>query len=147
MERARAMRISANLPHDLWSEIINCAVYLQDRTSRESIRWMSPYEKFHTFLSRKTRRPILAHLKAYSYRAYIMISNAKPKKKRLIKLNPRAYIRHLISYNSTNIYRIQITYKGMVISIRDVIFNKITFFNGKRTNPLDKLIAEIDILI
>ena len=28
MEKARAMRISGNLPHDLWKEIINCAVYL-----------------------------------------------------------------------------------------------------------------------
>ena len=28
MEKARAMRISANLPHNLWKEIINAAVYL-----------------------------------------------------------------------------------------------------------------------
>ena len=27
-ERARAMRLKANLPHDLWPEIVNCAVYL-----------------------------------------------------------------------------------------------------------------------
>ena len=28
LEKARAMRLSANLPHDLWDEIVNCAVYL-----------------------------------------------------------------------------------------------------------------------
>jgi len=35
-EKARAMRISAKLPHDQWNEIVNCAVYLRDRTPRES---------------------------------------------------------------------------------------------------------------
>lgn len=30
LEKARAMRISARLPHDLRNEIANCAVYLQD---------------------------------------------------------------------------------------------------------------------
>ena len=76
-----------------------------------------------------------------------MTSDAKLKKKRLIKLNPRAYIRHLISYNSTNVYRIWLPHEEMVISVRDVIFNKTTFFNSKRTDLLDELIAEIDILI
>ena len=34
-----------------------------------------------------------------------------------------------------------------MISTRDVIFNETIFFDGKWTNLLDKLIAEIDILI
>jgi hypothetical protein len=49
-----------------------------------------------------------------------MTSDAQLKKKRLSKLDPRAYIGYLISYNSTNIYRIWIPYKGIVISTRDV---------------------------
>ena len=64
-----------------------------------------------------------------------------------MKLNPRAYISYLVGYNSTNIYRIWIPYKGIVISTRDIIFNKTTFFNSKRTDLLDKLITKIDILI
>ena len=71
------------------------------------------------------------YLKAYSYKVYAMTLDAQLKKKRLNKLDPRAYIGYLIGYNSTNIYRIWIPYKGIVILTRDIIFNKITFFNGK----------------
>ena len=64
-----------------------------------------------------------------------------------MKLNLRAHIGYLVGYNSTNIYRIWIPHKGIVISTRDIIFNKTTFFNSKRINLLDKLITKIDILI
>jgi len=59
----------------------------------------------------------------------------------------QAYIGYLIGYNSTNIYRIWILYKGIIISIRDSIFNKKTFFNSKRTDILKDLYAELDTLI
>ena len=75
------------------------------------------------------------------------MSDAQLKKKRLSKLDLRAYIGYLIGYNSTNIYRIQIPYKGIVISTRDVIFDKKTFFNGKRTDIIKDLHAKLDILI
>src|SRR6266702_6905792 len=101
------MRIAANLPYDLWNEIVNCAVYLRDQTPRESNRWKSPYKRFYTFLAnRKSRKPQLVHLKAYSYRAYIMTLDTQLKKKRLSKLDPQAHISYLVGYNSTNIYRI-----------------------------------------
>jgi GAG-pre-integrase domain len=146
--KARAMRIGANLPHDLWDEIVNCAVYLRDRTPRESNGWKSPYEKFHTFLANgRVKKPQLAHLKAYGCRAYAMTSNAQLKKERLRKLDPRAHIGYLVGYDSTNIYRIWIPHKGVVISTRDVIFDESTFFDNKRTDFSDELIAELDTLI
>jgi hypothetical protein len=37
------MRIAANLPHDLWNEIVKSTVYLRDQTLRESNGWKSPY--------------------------------------------------------------------------------------------------------
>ena len=73
--------------------------------------------------------------------------DAQLKKKRLSKLDPRAYIGYLIGYNSTNIYRIWILYRGIIISTRDIIFNKKTFFNGKQTDILKELHAELDTLI
>ena len=76
-----------------------------------------------------------------------MILDAQLKKKRLSKLDPQAYISYLIGYGFTNIYRIQIPYKSIVISIRDVIFNKKTFFDGKRTDITEDLYAELDTLI
>lgn len=147
VEKARAMRISANLPHDLWNEIISCAVYLRERTPRESNGWKSPYEKFHSYISERATKPQLAHLKAYGCRAYAMTSDAQLKKNRLMKLNPRAHIGYLVGYDSTNIYRIWIPHKGIVISTRDVIFDETTFFDGKRTDPSAELIAEMDELI
>jgi len=60
-----------------------------------------------------------------------MTSDAQLKKKRLSKLDPRAHIGYLVGYDSTNIYRIWIPYKGIVISTRDIIFNKKTFFDGR----------------
>ena len=76
-----------------------------------------------------------------------MISDTQLKKKRLNKLDPRAHIGYLIGYDSTNIYRIWIPYKGIIISTRDIIFNKKTFFNGKRTSIIKDLYAELDMLI
>ena len=73
--------------------------------------------------------------------------DAQLKKKRLSKLDPRAYIGYLVSYNSTNIYRIWIPYKGIVISTRDIIFNEKTFFDGKRIDIIEALYAKLDTLI
>ena len=87
------------------------------------------------------------YLKAYGYRAYVIMLDTQLKKKRLSKLNPRAYISYLISYNFTNIYRIWILYKGIIISTRDIIFNKKIFFNGKQINILKDLYAKLDTLI
>ena len=113
--KARAMRIAAKLPHDLWLESINSATYLFNRTPRYTNGWQTPYERFYTYLDKleakdqgqaKPRKPQLAHLKAYGYRAYAMTKDAKLKRKRLMKLDPRAHIRYLVGYDSTNIYRI-----------------------------------------
>ena len=76
-----------------------------------------------------------------------MTSDTQLKKKRLNKLDPRAYIGYLVGYDSTNIYKIWIPYKGIVISTRDIIFNKKTFFDGKRTDITKDLHAELDTLI
>jgi hypothetical protein len=72
LEKARAMRLSANLPHDLWNEIVNSAVYLRDRTLCECKGWTSPYEKFNSYLQKGQEqcKPQLAHLRAYGCRAY-----------------------------------------------------------------------------
>jgi transposase InsO family protein len=152
-EKARAMRLSANLPHDLWPEIVNCAVYLRDRIPRRSNKWRSPYERFHSFMSKRIRKPMLAHLKAYGCRAYAMTENAQEKKQRLKKLDPKAHIGYLVGYDSTNIYRIWIPILGKVISTRDVIFNESKFFDDKlqqshrwqSVTEIQKLIEKIQL--
>ena len=152
MEKARAMRISARLPHNLWKEIVNSAAYLYNRTPRRSLGWKTPYEVFFSNVENEptgglTKKPQLAHLKAYGCRAYAMTENAQLKKKRKWKLDPKAYIGYLVGYDSTNIFRIWIPSKGKVISTRDVIFDEHTFFDGKPDNVTPQMIAEMDSLI
>lgn len=53
MEKARAMRLSANLPHKLWREIVATATYLYNRTPRALSDWKNPYEAFHTYIGLK----------------------------------------------------------------------------------------------
>jgi hypothetical protein len=62
-------------------------------------------------------------------------------------LEPRAHIGYLVGYNSTNIFRIWIPHQGVIISIRDVIFDENTCFDGKKENLADVLIKERDKLI
>ena len=52
-----------------------------------------------------------------------MLNYKLPKKERRNKLYPRAYIRYLVGYDSTHIWRIWILSKLKVICTRDVTFN------------------------
>ena len=131
------MRISGKLPHDLWVEIVNTAIYLYNRTPRADFRWVSPYERFYSWLTDNQEisgrtKPQLAHLQAYGCKAYATTTDAKLKNKRLQKLNPRANIGYLVGYDSTNIFRIWIPHRGEVISSRDVIFDEDEFFDGRK---------------
>ena len=81
--KARSMRISAKLPHDLWVDMVNIAVYLHNRTPKAELNWESPYERFYSWLVDNheisgRRKPQLAQLKAYGCKAYAMtVRNAK----------------------------------------------------------------------
>jgi hypothetical protein len=147
--KARSMRISAKLPHNLWVDIVNAAVYLHNRTPKANLNWESPYERFYTWLADNheisgRRKPQLAHLKAYGCKAYAMTGDAKLKKNRLQRLNPRAHIGYLVGYDSTNIFRIWIPHRGEVISSRDVIFDEDKFFDGRKADLDGGLVATLD---
>lgn len=45
-------------------------------------------------------------------------------------MNPKAWIGYLIGYNSINVYQIWNPVKNIVISTRDIIFNKTETFSG-----------------
>jgi hypothetical protein len=47
------MRVQARLPHKLWRETINAAVYLHNRTPRAKNRWATPYTLFHGYLGER----------------------------------------------------------------------------------------------
>jgi hypothetical protein len=106
------MRIKAKLSHNLWQKTVNTAVYLYNRTSQYANNWQTPYKRFYIYLSQQkgtentAKKPQLAHLKAYSCRAYTITKDAQLKRKRLLKLDLQAYISYLVSYNFINIYKI-----------------------------------------
>lgn len=159
MARARAMRLSAKLPHDLWREIVEAAVYLYNRTPQKSSespedpkrQWRSPYEMFSEFVMKEhklngPRQPIISHLRAYGCKSFILIKNPL-QKKRLEKLAPKAHIGFLVGYQSTNIYRIWIPYRKQIISARDVIFDERTFFDGQRIQIPQDVAQSMDELV
>jgi hypothetical protein len=73
-----------------------------------------------------------------------MTGDAQLKKNRLQRLNPRAHIGYLVGYNSTNIFRIWIPYRGEVISSRDVIFDEDEFFDGTKVDLDEGMVATLD---
>ena len=102
MRKARAMRIEAKLPENLWPEFFKSAVYITNRTPTKQLGWLTPIETLHRELNRPNPRPAGAHLHILGSRVYVLI-NKIPKK---AKLSPRALIGYLVGYDSTNIFRI-----------------------------------------
>lgn len=151
------MRLGSKLPAFLWVEIIRSAVYLYNRTLKYIYNWISPYERFFTFLSYrdgivvKDRKPSQQHLKAYRCKAFAITSSAQLKSKHKQRLNPKAFIGYLVGYNSTNIYRIWNLATNRVIITRDILFNKSEFFSGDIQHIKDDLLhittKEIEVLL
>ncbi|KAF7566042.1 hypothetical protein PtrM4_054760 [Pyrenophora tritici-repentis] len=144
-EKARAIRLDANLPWELWPETTRAAVYLYNRTPNYPNNWKTPYEIFFTRAAAINgivtgpRKPNQAHLKAYGCKAFAMTDDTHRGKSRLQRLDPKAWIGYLVGYQSTNIYRIWIPSMAKVISTRDVVFDEDTIFNGKTEDLMDNL--------
>jgi hypothetical protein len=140
------------IPHKLWREAINAAVYLHNRTPRAKNRWATPYTLFHGYLGEKdgikgSHTPETAHLKAYGCVAYAATTTYKRGLSKLRKLDPRADVGYLVGYDSTNIYRVWIPHQRRVISIRDVIFDESKFFNGRKEQMTTLEMSELDDLV
>jgi len=144
-EKARAMRLDANLSWELWPEITRAAVYLYNRTPNYSNNWKTPYEIFFTRIAfsngivTSLRKPNLSYLKAYGCKAFAMSDDTHRGKSRLQRLDPKAWIGYLVGYRSSNIYRIWIPSLAKVISTRDVVFDEQAVFDGKIEDLIDNL--------
>ena len=124
--KARAMRIHAKLPHNMWHEAIKAASYIANRTPTKRNGWKTPFECI------TGTQPDLRHLHVYECKAYALNKNI-PRKE---KLQERAHIGYLIDYNSTNIFRIWIPSRSKVIRSRDVLFNEDTHYKPEDLNAL-----------
>ena len=145
MDKGRALRIDAKLPHYLWPECFAAGVYLANRTPTYRLGWDSPLSRLAKDLKRDIGRdiglPSLAHLVAYGSRAYVHKKDNELTANRARKLAPRAHIGYLVGYDSTNIFRVWIPHLKTVIRTRDVVFDKTKKYNPD--NPyIKKLLQE-----
>src|SRR5207253_2283515 len=71
IRRARAIRIDAKLPENLWPEAFITAGYLTNRTPSKQLDWKTPFEILERALNPDTpKQPNIAHLRVYGCRAY-----------------------------------------------------------------------------
>jgi hypothetical protein len=120
--KARAMRIAARLPADLWPEVTRAVGYLNNRTPKRSLQWKTPFETL------TGGRPQLSHLAPYGCRAYPLNKHIP----RSDKLAPRAFIGYLTGYDSTNIFRIWIPSQNKIIRTKDVTFDPTLFYDPNK---------------
>ena len=125
MRKARAMRIEAKVPTDLWPEFFKSAVYIANRTPTKQLGWLTPLEVLNQELGRPNPRPIGAHLHILGCRVYNKVLNL-PRKQ---KVAPRSLIGYLVGYDSTNIFRIWMPQKRKVIRAKDVIVDENKFYD------------------
>jgi reverse transcriptase-like protein len=109
------MRIDAQLPTNLWPEVVKAAGYISNRTPTRKISWKTPFEAV------RGQPPRLSHMHIYGCKAYALKQTKERPKK--AKLDPRAHIGYLVGYDSTNIFRIWVPSLSKVIRCRDVQFD------------------------
>ncbi|KAL2125978.1 hypothetical protein VTI74DRAFT_2034 [Chaetomium olivicolor] len=149
-EKARAMRIGANLPAQLWPETTRAAVYLNNRSPKLIYDWRSPYERFHAMLAQedtskpRSKQPCQSHLKVYGCKAFAMTRAALKGQEKTKRLAPRAWVGYLVGYSSTNIYRIWNPVTNQVVATRDVVFNEKQVFPGN-LEAIKTELAEVDL--
>ncbi|KAF5197653.1 Transposon ty1-dr1 gag-pol polyprotein, partial [Thalictrum thalictroides] len=92
------------------------------------------------YLGISNPEPSIAHLQPYGCKAFAFIKN-RPK---LDKLVPRAEIGYLVGYESTNIFRIWIPTRNIVIATRDVTFDPTQGYSpNNQLQPIPNEIIDI----
>jgi hypothetical protein len=140
LDRARALLIDANLPHDLWPEAIQSAVWIINRSpTRINNKWIIPWQEVmrHTATDGLLPDVDLSNLRVYGSLAYTRIQDVP----RGQKLAPRAKIGYLVGYKASNIWRIWFPQENKVEIVRDAVFDESRQYNPRRTH--EEEISEI----
>lgn len=116
-ESARTMIRAKDLPKTLWTEAVNTAVYVFNRTthsSRKGVRSETAYEEW------TGRKSELGHIRVFGSTAYAHVP--KPFRK---KLDDKARKLILVGYQDESAnYRLYDTTKRSIVVSRDVVFNE-----------------------
>ena len=131
VETARAMMFGKrkSLPHNLWAELINTAVYVLNRTGPTSVDNKTPYELWYE------KKPGVKHLRVIGSDCYVHIDKRFRK-----KFDKKAIKGVLIGYDNDDGYRIWCQNK--LILSRDVIFHESTCGLGNNQSNLIPLPEE-----
>ena len=117
----RTMGIDVGSPKELWTEALNTACYITNRLRRRNQD--APIISWRKQLNIRTPdNATLSFLRTWYAKAYVYI----PKEKRIQsqKMEPRAWIGHLVGYEGDNghVYRIYNPKTRKVTRHRDVVF-------------------------
>ena len=127
----RGTAMKKKLPIELHPEIFSCAAYLLNRSPTRRLNWETPQgmlNRLSTLVTKDVTEPDLSHIRVYGCLSYVHIKNRLKKE----KLFPKAEIGYLVGYDSTNIYRIWIPSRDVVVSSRDVTFNEMVTYDPLR---------------
>lgn len=126
------LRAIFDLPNTLWDEILPTAGYILNRSPTRSLGFKTPLGFLNEYVKLPNPEPSIAHLQPIGCKAFSLIKN-RPKLNRLI---PRAEIGYLVGYQSTNIFRIWIPSRNIVISTRDVTFDPTQGYSPTTPSPV-----------
>lgn len=117
LNRARALLFDSGLPHVLWNEAVETAVYLTNRSPTVAIEaTKTPYEmRFQT-------PPKLDHLRLFGCKTFVHL--VKEQRTSPSKLAERARVCYLCGYVGDHIYRVFDPVKVSVFKVRDVVFDE-----------------------
>jgi hypothetical protein len=113
LSKLRAMLVESNLPKEIWTELLDTATYLKNRTPTQLLE-ETPYEKLHGM------KPDLSHLRTIGTLAWAMI----PSEKQLEKLEERSKECKPLGYDGNSQYILYEIESGKVIWSRDVVFEE-----------------------
>lgn len=120
-ERARSMRIHADLSKSFWAEAVNASIYLINRGPSTAIDCKLPEEEW-------TGKEIsLAHVKVFGCTAYALL---KPDERS--KLDPKSKVCSLIGYDGDSFgYKLWDHVGKEVIRSKDVVFNENVLYKDR----------------
>ena len=133
------MLSGANLSNFFWLEAALISIYLYNKSFSEVYKQklfvqvldeqFRNYFRQYDFQQVKALttdlRPDWNRIFRYSYRAYLLIKEREAKlERKLYKVQLRGYIRYLVGYITSNIYRIQILQLYKVIITRNITFDE-----------------------
>lgn len=129
VEVARSLRIQSRLPATLWPEFVRTATYLLNRSPSKSLDYKTPLGRLQECLG-GTSTIGLSHVKVVGCKSYAKNYNRKKGE----KMESRTYVRYLVGFEASNIWRIWLPEQNRVLRTRDVVFDETQMYGPTTPN-------------